>query len=74
MKKYRFDCLVVEVNQNSLVFRVVCYIEDFDVDGTHKISLEAMPRNINLDQAIAFKVEKVVNHFIKVNYLNILNI
>ena len=67
LKKYRFDYLTVEVSEESLAYRVVCHIDEFEIDGTHKVQIETIPKNINFDKLIAAKVEKVANNLCKVS-------
>ena len=66
MKKYRFDFLTVEVSEESLAYRVVCFIGEFEVDGTKKIQIDTIPKNVNFDKVISAKVEKVANNLCKV--------
>jgi hypothetical protein len=73
LKKYRFDYLIFPINDSSIVFRVVCYIEEFDIDATFKMNIETIPKNINFDKSINQKIETVINNFMKVYFLNYRN-
>jgi hypothetical protein len=66
LKKYRFDFLTVEVSAESLAYRVVCFIEEFEIDGAHKIQIDSLPKNVNFDKDISDKVERVANNLCKI--------
>ncbi len=67
LKKYRFDYLIVEVTEDLLNYRVVIYIEDFEIIPTNKSKVvEIIPMNINLEKVISTKVERVATIYLKV--------
>ncbi len=69
LKNYHFDYLIFENDQNTLIYKLVCYIENFEIDATYKSLTENIPKNINLDPVIKNKIETVVNNFLKVFYM-----
>ena len=68
LKKYRFDYLLIKTSENTNSVRVVCYIEDFEIDFTQKTKLENVPQNINHDLSIKSKVEIVMGNYAKVYF------
>lgn len=48
------------------MYKLVCYIENFEIDATHKSVTDTIPKNINLDNIVKNKIETVVNNFLKV--------
>jgi hypothetical protein len=68
LKKYSFDYLIFENSEYSLIYKLVCYIENFEIDATYKSVTDTIPKNINLDTPIRHKIETVVNNIIKVNH------
>jgi hypothetical protein len=66
LKDYRFDILIVEMSGVSLEYRVVAYIEDFEIDTLKKISEEKTPKNVNLFNEINSKVTKIAQAYCKV--------
>ncbi len=74
MKKYRFDYLIVEVSEESMDYRVVIYIDDFEITPTNKTDLvEIIPINVNSEKVIAAKVERIAAIYLKVNKFEINN-
>jgi hypothetical protein len=67
LKKYRFDYLLFN-EKNSITFKLVCYIENFDIDFTQKSTSDYIPDNINLNPEITKKAQIFVNFHIKVKY------
>jgi len=66
LKNYRFDYLISKNNENTLIYKLVCFIENFEVDATYKLEAENIPKNINVDDVIRHKIESFVNDFLKV--------
>ncbi len=58
----------MEVSEESLAYRVVCFIGEFEVDGAKKILIDSTPKNINFDKLISAKVERAANILCKVKY------
>jgi hypothetical protein len=50
-----------------MIYKLVCYIENFEIDATYKSVTDTIPKNINLDTVIRHKIETVVNNILKVN-------
>lgn len=69
LKKYRFDYLIL-ADEKSLSFRVVCYIDEFEIDTNYKSKQEGVGKNINFALPLAKKVEKIANNYLRVNFLN----
>lgn len=62
------------MSEESLAYRVVCFIGEFEVDGTKKIQIDTIPKNVNFDKVISAKVEKVANNLCKVIKFNFIYI
>ena len=55
------------MSEESLDYRVVIYIDDFEITPTNKTELvEIIPINVNSEKVIAAKVERVAAIYLKV--------
>jgi hypothetical protein len=66
LKKYKFDYLIIKLSEDNNAIRVVCYIEDFEIDSTQKTSSEIIPININNDETVKNKLQSIIHLFEKV--------
>jgi hypothetical protein len=66
VKRYRFDYILIKLSEDNNAIRVVCYIEDFEVDSGVKTAIEALPANVNNDEGIRIKLLSIIHHYEKV--------
>jgi hypothetical protein len=54
LKKYRFDFLIFQ-KENNISYKLICYVENFEIDSSSKKLIEPLPDNVNLNEEIINK-------------------
>ena len=64
LKKYKFDFLIYE-KENSILYKLICIVEDFDIDSLSKKKLNSKFENINFNIEIKKKSQQLFTKIIK---------
>ena len=54
LKKYRFDFLIFQ-KENNISYKLICYVENFEIDSSSKKLIDPLPDNVNLNEEIINK-------------------
>ena len=78
LKKYRFDFLIFQ-KENNISYKLICYVENFEIDSSSKKLIDPLPDNVNLNEEIIKKsnelffkvIRDLLSHdFVDTNLLN----
>lgn len=78
LKKYRFDFLIFQ-KENNISYKLICYVENFEIDSSSKKLIDPLPDNVNLNEEIIKKSNelffKVIRDLLSHDFLdtNLLN-
>lgn len=72
LKKYRYDFLVYQTG-NDINYKIVCYIDTFDIDTSSKKLIDPLPDNVNMQKDIREKSNVIFNKAIREMVTNTLN-
>lgn len=64
MKKYKFDYLVHQ-NEKELSFKMICYVDDFEIDQSSKKEFNQEPENVNQNKDIKERAKEVFTKVIR---------
>ena len=64
LKKYKFDFLVYK-KENNILYKLICIVEDFDIDSLSKKKLNSKFENVNFNTEIKQKSEQLFAKIIK---------
>ncbi len=64
LKKYKFDFLVYK-KENNILYKLICIVEDFDIDSSKKKKLDSKVENVNFNTEIKQKSEQLFAKIIK---------
>ena len=64
LKKYKFDFLVYK-KENNILYKLICIVEDFDIDSLSKKKLNSKFENINFNIEIKKKSQQLFTKIIK---------
>ncbi len=67
VKKYRFDYILIKLSEDNSTIRVICYIDDFEIESGVKPALDVLPANINNDENVKLKLLSIMNMYAKVS-------
>ena len=64
LKKYKFDFLVYK-KENNILYKLICIVEDFDIDSSKKKNIDSKVENVNFNTEIKQKSEQLFAKIIK---------
>ena len=54
LKKYKYDYLVYQTG-NDINYKIVCYVDTFDIDTSSKKLIDPLPDNVNMQKDLREK-------------------
>lgn len=64
LKKYRFDYLIYQ-NGKEICYKIVCYVDTFDIDTSSKKLIDPLPDNVNMNKETKAKSQEVFSKIIR---------
>jgi hypothetical protein len=64
LKKYKFDFLVYK-KENNILYKLICIVEDFDIDSSKKKNIDSKLENVNHNIEIKQKSQQLFTKIIK---------
>ena len=72
LKKYRYDYLIYQTG-NDINYKIVCYVDTFDIDTSSKKLIDPLPDNVNMQKDLREKSNVVFTKAVREMVSNVLN-
>ena len=72
LKKYKYDYLVYQTG-NGINYKIVCYVDTFDIDTSSKKLIDPLPDNVNMQKDLREKSNVVFTKAVREMVSNVLN-